>query len=203
MPPDISLISRQFFNYNGDVYVKMLSWDETLGPDVIFQSDQSNYTCDIIVNTKTDWISIWHDDEYLMTLDPFEYIGIAAENYSEYLAEGLVPGESVVIVPAFMLHWLLKYKERNQVLQDVTMLANIGFTLGTLGSYAAGKSVIIYGGKFATGAIVDMTLQVFFDALVGNTFEEALNNINYSQVFYSGTESLLPPPPRLAQRNEG
>jgi hypothetical protein len=192
VPPNIREISRQYYNYKGDIYVKMLSWVETFGPDVIYQSVQSNYSCDIIISTKKDWISIWQDSDYLMTLNPFEYIGIAAENYSEYLADGLVPGESVVIVPAFMAHWLLKYEKRNQLLQDVAMIADIGFTVTTLGTYALGKNVIVYGGKYASGAIVDLVLQVGLEALKGNTFEEGLNNVDYGQVFYSGVESLIP-----------
>lgn len=193
IPPDIQKLKMQNFNYMGGVYEKILEWEETLGPDIIFQSDQSNYTCDIIVNTKTDWISILQDDEYLMTLDPFEYVGITASKGMEHgLPTGFVAEESIAIIPGFLLHWLLHYEEREQVLNDVATLADMGFTLVTLGTYAAGKNLIVYGGKYATGALVDMVLQVGIEALKGNSFEEGLDNIDYGQVFYSGVESLMP-----------
>jgi len=192
VPPDLNEIEMQYFNYQGEIYIKTLSWEETLGPDVIFQSDESPYSCEIIIKTKTDWISIFQYDDYLMTLDPFEYVGLAAENASPYLPDGFIAGETVVIMPAFMLHWLLQFEERQQVLDDVATLADMGFTIATLGSYAVGKKIIVYGGKFATGAIVDMTIQVVLEALKGESFEEALNNVDYGKVFYSGAESLVP-----------
>jgi hypothetical protein len=192
VPPDLDEIERQYFNYEGDIYVKILSWEETLGPDIIFQSEESSYTCEIYIKTKNDWISIFQDDDYLMTLDPFEYVGLAAENALPYLPDGFIVGETVVIMPAFMLHWLLQFEERQQVLDDVATLADMGFTIVTFGTYAAGKNIIVYGGKYATGAIVDMVLQIGVEALMGNSFDEALNNIDYGQIFYSGVESLLP-----------
>ncbi|ALO13909.1 hypothetical protein L21SP5_00229 [Salinivirga cyanobacteriivorans] len=191
LPPDINSIMIPEFNYNGETYVKLLEWEETLGPDIIFQSEKIFSTCKIKIKSTNDWVSIFQEEHLLMTLDQFEYVGIMATKFSVLLPSSLNVNEDVAVVPAYLLHWLLQKEERAQIIDDVTTLADLGFSIVTLGTYAAGKNAIVYGSKFATGIIVDMTLQVGIEALKGNTFEEGLNDVDYGQVVYSGAESLL------------
>jgi hypothetical protein len=42
---------------------------------------------DFVISTKTDWLAIMQDDQYLMRIKPFKYVGLMADAATTYLPE--------------------------------------------------------------------------------------------------------------------
>jgi hypothetical protein len=60
----------------------------------------------------------------------------------------------------------------------------------TGGTYSIGKTSIQVGSKFTMGAAIDITLQIALAKLDGSSTEEAYQQIVWSDVIYSGVETL-------------
>jgi hypothetical protein len=183
--PNLYEIQRQYFNFKGQIYTKVFDWNETVGPNIIFESDNLVSTSEFKISTKYDFLSIFQDEEYLMKLGAFEYVSLSAEDALPYLPSDYVVGESVMLMPAFLFHYILGEKEFDQVLKDITTLADVGITVATMGTYAAGKTAVIIARRSAQGAIIDFGIQALFLTLDGTTWEEALNQVDYSNVAWA------------------
>jgi hypothetical protein len=49
-------------------------------------------------------LAVLQEEQYLMSLEPFEYVGIMADDAATYLPGMVKPDETVVMIPAFMFH---------------------------------------------------------------------------------------------------
>jgi TANFOR domain-containing protein len=186
LPPNMHEITQDRFNSMGAIYSHLFDWKETLGPDVIFESDNAVLSGDFVITTKNDWMAIFQDAQYLMRIEPFEYIGIMADDAIAYLPELVKPKETIVMMPAFLFHWLLTQKEREQTMKDFSTMLDLGISVVTFGSYAAGKAITKVSIKSAEGMIVDFGIQAFINLLDGSSIQDAVNQVDYSNVFWSG-----------------
>jgi len=73
-------------------------------------------------------------------------------------------------------------------LNEFTLDAALVFC--TSGMYSIGKTSIQVGSKFTMGAAIDITLQIALAKLGGFSTEEAYQQIVWSDVIYSGVETL-------------
>lgn len=196
-PPDYSEVLREYeyFQTDGSVkkYSRMFEWKETLGADVIFTSTVSSYSCNYTINTSNDWLLVFSVKEYLMTLDPFDYVEISAENYNGQLPDK-VTGQSIVIIPAFMLHYILQKEETAQLLESISMYADLGLTVATLGSYTAGKTVLMLGRQVAIATVLDFTIQAGIKTLGKIPFIQAVYEINPRDALWTGVSTLIDHP---------
>ena len=183
--PNLNEIQRQYFNFKGQIYTKVFDWNETIGPNIIFESDNLINTSEFKISTKYDFLSIFQDDEYLMKIGAFEYVSLSTEDALPYLPSDYVVGESVMLIPAFLFHYILGEKEFDQVLKDITTLADIGITVATMGTYAAGKTAVVIASKSVQGAIIDFGIQAFFLMLDGKTWNEAVADVDYANVAWA------------------
>jgi hypothetical protein len=185
LPPDLNEINRQFFNFKGNIYTKIFDWEETMGADVMFTSDNIKRTGEFKISSKKDILSIFQDKEYLMKLEAFEYVSLSAEDAQEYLPSDYSSEESVVLMPAFLFHYVVNEKHFEQILQDFSTLADVGISVATLGSYTAGKTAIKVATKSAKGALIDFGIQAFINTLDGTTWEDAVEEVDYGNVAWS------------------
>ncbi|WP_197092842.1 hypothetical protein, partial [Labilibaculum euxinus] len=139
------------------------------------------------ISTKNDWISILQDEKYLAQLKSFEYVAIMSENVQGYLPADFIPGESVAYIPTFLLHYILEEKHSEQIKDDISTLFDLGLTVGTFGSYAAGKKVLLLASKSAQGALIDFGIQTLFLTLDGTSWEDAVNQVDYANVAWAAT----------------
>ncbi len=184
--PDLTEIQRKHYNSNGLIYTKIFNWDETKASNKMFVSDNIIGLKEFRVSTKYDLFSILQDKKYLMNLKPFEYVGLSVTNVYSYLPTGFSNGESILIVPAFLFHYIVCDKEFEQKLNDISNLIDIGLTVATLGKYAVGKTAYMIGRKSLQGAIIDFGIQTFFNTLDGTTWENAIKEVDFSNVAWAG-----------------
>nr|WP_320120383.1 fibronectin type III domain-containing protein [uncultured Marinifilum sp.] len=184
--PDVTEIYRQNFNYLGDIYTKVFNWEETLSPDIIFISENLVRTGEFKISTKNDWISILQDEKYLAQLKSFEYVAIMSENVQGYLPADFIPGESVAYIPAFLLHYILEEKHSEQIKDDIATLFDLGLTVSTLGSYAAGKKAIEIVSESAYAALIDFGIQsLTYTILDEIPFSQAVDSVDFNNVIWA------------------
>ncbi len=189
MPPNLFEITQDRFNSFGVIYSHLFDWQETLGPDIIFESDNAVMSGDFVISTKKDWLAIFQDAQYLMRIKPFEYVGLMANDASSYLPEFVKPKETVVMIPAFLFHWLLTQKEREQTMEDFSTMLDLGLSVVTLGSYTTGKVITKVCAKTAEGMLIDFGIQAFLNTLDGTTIQNAVNQVDYKNVFWAGASA--------------
>ena len=185
LPPDLNEINRQYFNFKGDIYTKVFDWEETMGADVMYTSDNMVRTGEFKISTQKDILSIFQDKEYLMKLGGFEYVSLSAEDAQEYLPSGYSSEESVVLMPAFLFHYVVNEKHFEQILQDFSTLADVGISVATLGSYTAGKTAVKIATKSVKGALIDFGIQAFIHTLDGTSWEDAVEEVDYGNVAWA------------------
>jgi NADPH:quinone reductase-like Zn-dependent oxidoreductase len=185
LPPDLNEINRQYFNFKGDIYTKVFDWEETMGADVMFTSDNMVSTGEFKIGSKKDILSIFQDKEYLMKLGAFEYVSLSAEDAQEYLPPGYSSEESVVLMPAFLFHYVVNEKHFEQILKDFSTLADVGISIATLGSYTAGKTAVKVATKSAKGALIDFGIQAFINTLDGTSWKDAVEEVDYGNVAWA------------------
>jgi hypothetical protein len=185
LPPDLNEINREYFNFNGRIYTKVFDWKETMGADVMFTSDNVVTTGEFRISTKKDILSIFQEKEYLMKLDAFEYVSLSAGDAGDYLPAGYSSDKSVILMPAFLFHYVVNEKHFEQVLKDFSTLADIGITVATLGSYTAGKTAVNVATKSVQGALIDFGIQAFINTLDGTSWEDAVAEVDYGNVMWA------------------
>jgi hypothetical protein len=192
-PPTVPDVFKPVNYTYGSAYIrKVFKWEETLGSDIVYNSTLSRRNCYYSVSSVSDWLTIFNNtSNYLFNMKPFDYAGIDASNYAEQLP-ATIDTDNLIAIPGFLLHYILENEYSEQYIENLVAAADMGITLATLGAYAEGKTVIKLTSQYATGVIIDLSLQLFFATLDGTSMEDAFESIVWREALYSGAEIIIP-----------
>jgi|WetSurMetagenome_2_1015567.scaffolds.fasta_scaffold05547_12 hypothetical protein len=183
--PSNQEISQYFIDNNG-AYNKIFLWEETAEPDPQYHSTASRTTGKFTITAESDW---WFDDEKkVMDLSPYEYIGITAKTDINHLKANA--GE-FVIIPAVLFHWLLSENDKDQAWDNLFKTIDAGIMVASLGTYAEGKVIWKVATQMSIGMAVDFTIQASIKSLGNKTFEQAVYEISYRDIAWSGVTSVI------------
>ena len=82
-------------------------------------------------------------------------------------------------------------KHSEQIKDDIATLFDLGITIGTLGTYAAGKTIITEGSKIVLAMTIDFVFQA---SIISLDSEQDFTNIRFSDVVWSGANSIIKNP---------
>lgn len=124
----------------------------------------------------------WKKTHYIIYKDMFPDLG----NVPELAIIDDITERTEIISEEEYQEWI------DQQWKKLGFTTDILFTITTGGSYAFGKTALQVGTKVTVGMVVDVVLQAGIQSLAAESFEDAIKNIDYGQVAYSGVEALIP-----------
>ena len=165
----------EVFSYSlrsdGTIINRVFYWEESLGPDPLYQTTLTYTGNEVIVSVRKDW---WFSDsQFLMNLKPTDFVGVLAKTPIPSL--GIGPND-MVIMPAIKFHWLCAQRNKEEAWKRFVQGVDVAFTIGTLGTYGAAKTFKQVGTTFAIGMAMDYSIRLAINSLYYDKMEEAIAN---------------------------